>query len=101
MTLRDPQIKEIALQLKRIADALTEKHSTWMRTTPAAEELGISTRSLFRMRESGTLPAGDCWRRTFPDNKNSDVLYNIPACLEVLNQIAKESAEVKEKCPQN
>ena len=97
MTMRGPQIKEIGLQLKRIADALTEKHSTWMRTTPAAEELEISTKSLFRMRKSGTLPVGDCWRRTFPDNKNSDVLYNIPACLEVLNQIAKESAEVKEK----
>ncbi len=90
-------LQGIELQLKRIADALTEKHSTWMRTANATEELGISTKSLFRMRESGTLPVGDCWRRTFPDNKNSDVLYNIPACLEVLNQIAKQSAEVEEK----
>ena len=68
-----------------------------MRNVPAAKELGLSTRSLFRMRESGTLPVGDCWRRTFPDNKNSDVLYNIPACLEVLSQIAKDSTEVEGK----
>ena len=91
--MTDRQLQGIELQLKRIADALTEKHSNWMRTTLAAEELGISTRSLFRMRESGILPVGDCWRRTFPDNKNSDVLYNIPACFEVLNGIAKKSAE--------
>ena len=95
--MTDRQLQGIELQLKRIADALTEKHSNWMRTAPAAEELGISPKSLFRLRESGTLPIGDCWRRPFPDNKNSDVLYNIPACLEVLNGIAKEFAEVKKK----
>jgi len=33
------------------------------------------------------LTAGKCWRRTIPDNLNSHVIYNIPACQEVLSGI--------------
>tara|TARA_A100001037_G_C14635297_1_gene407677 strand:+ start:182 stop:448 length:267 start_codon:yes stop_codon:yes gene_type:complete len=63
----------------------------WFKTRLAEELLCLSERSLFRLRQKGILPAGRCWRRTIPDNINSNVIYNIPACLEVLSGVAAAS----------
>ena len=60
----------------------------WAKTREAEVLLGISERSLLRLRKNKVLTPGHCWRRTIPNNVNSNVIYNIPACLEVLNGIA-------------
>lgn len=57
----------------------------WVKTRDAEKILCISERSLLRLRKNKTLLAGKCWRRTIPDNLNSNVIYNIPKCQEVLN----------------
>ena len=64
----------------------------WYKTREAEKLLCLSERTLLRLRKNKTLIAGKCWRRTIPDNLNSNIIYNIPACLEVLNGItaAKE-----------
>ena len=65
--------------------------SEWAKTRLAEELLCLSERSLLRLRQKGILSAGRCWRRTIPDNINSNVIYNIPACLEVLSGVAAAS----------
>lgn len=63
----------------------------WVKTREAEVILCLSERSLFRLRKKKTLVPGRCWRRTIPDNINSNVIYNIPACLEVLSGVAAAS----------
>ena len=63
------------------------KHEDWVKTRDAEKILCISERSLLRLRKNKTLIAGKCWRRTIPNNLNSNVIYNIAACQEVLNGI--------------
>ena len=61
----------------------------------AAEALAVSERTLARLRSDGTLPPGECWRRKVPQNSNSHVLYDLPACIDVLTGLAR--AELMEK----
>ena len=61
----------------------------WVPQRHAAFALSTSERTLARMRADGLLPAGDCWRRKNPRNKNSDCLYNLEACIEVLSGQSK------------
>ncbi len=63
----------------------------WATQHDAALFLCMSERTLYRLRNDGTLIPGKCWRRKIPHNKNSHVLYNIPACLEVLSGVAAAS----------
>ncbi len=63
----------------------------WLKTPEASIVLGRSTKALQRLRADKTLPVGLCWTRTTPSNLNSHVLYNIPACLEVLSGVAAAS----------
>ena len=55
----------------------------------AADWLGRSERTLYKMRISGLLIQGTCWIRKIPQNPNSHILYNLPACEEVLNGLAQ------------
>ena len=50
----------------------------------AAEYFSVSERTLLKMRQTGMLIEGSCWRRKIPQNPNSHVLYNLDACEEVL-----------------
>ena len=59
----------------------------WVKTRKAESLLCLSERTLLRLRQKKILTAGKCWRRTIPDNLNSHVIYNIPACQEVLSGI--------------
>ncbi len=68
---------------------------TWARTRAAVGALCLSEKTLLRLRQRKVLKAGDCWRRTFPSNRNSHVIYNIPACLEALNG-ATRAAEMEQ-----
>jgi len=63
----------------------------WVKTRVAERLLGISERTLFRLRKDKTLLPGSCWRRSIPHNLNSNVLYHIPSCLEVLSGVAAAS----------
>ena len=64
---------------------------SWVRTPAAVEALCLSEKTLLRLRQRKVLKAGDCWRRTIPNNRNSHVIYNIPACQEVLSGLAAAS----------
>ena len=55
----------------------------------AADWLGRSERTLYKMRISGLLIQGTCWIRKIPQNPNSHVLYNLENCEEVLNGLAR------------
>ena len=61
----------------------------------AALALSTSERTLARLRANGILPAGICWQRKNPTNKNSHCLYNLEACLDVLSGQAK-AAEIEQ-----
>jgi len=53
--------------------------SGWLPQRLAADHFGLSQRTLHRLRQSGVLEAGTCWRRKIPSNPNSHVLYNVAA----------------------
>ena len=55
----------------------------------AADWLGRSEKTLYKMRLNGLLIYGTCWIRKIPQNPNSHILYNLEACDEVLNGLAK------------
>ena len=42
--------------------------------------LGLSNRSLLRLRDNGVFAAGKCWIRKNPLNPKSSLLYNVEAC---------------------
>ena len=60
-------------------------HPKWVPQRDAAFALSTSERTLARMRSDGLLPVGYCWRRKIPNNRNSHCLYDIEACIDVLN----------------
>ena len=41
------------------------------------------------MRQTGMLIESNCWRRKFPQNPNSHVLYHLENCEEVLNGLQR------------
>ena len=55
----------------------------------AAAYFSISERTCLTMRQKGMLIEGSCWRKKIPQNPNSHVLYNLDACEEVLNGLAR------------
>ena len=55
----------------------------------AADWLGRSEKTLYKMRLNGLLIYGTCWIRKIPQNPNSHILYDLKACEEVLNGLAK------------
>ena len=62
-------------------------HYEWVKTRVAEELLCLSERSLLRLRKNKILSPGKCWRRTIPNNLNSNVIYNIPECQKILSGI--------------
>jgi hypothetical protein len=63
--------------------------TTWLNQRDAADWLGLSQRTLSRLRQSGVLVAGECWRRKIPANPNSHVLYDVGAVEYALSAAAK------------
>ena len=55
----------------------------------AADWLGRSEKTLYKMRLNGLLIYGTCWIRKIPQNPNSHILYNLQACEEVLKGLAQ------------
>jgi len=52
----------------------------WVSQTIASDFLGVSERILLISRKSGVLTEGDCWKKKFPTNPNSDILYQLENC---------------------
>lgn len=65
------------------------KLPTWLNQRDAAEHLGLSERTLGRLRKNGVLVAGVCWRRKVPSNANSHVLYDVEAVNYALSAAAR------------
>ena len=64
----------------------------WYSQKEAAEYFSISERTCLTMRQTGMLIEGTCWRRKIPQNPNSHTLYDLDACEEILNGLAKASS---------
>ena len=52
----------------------------WVSQRTASDFLGVSERILLISRKSGVLTEGDCWKKKFPTNPNSDILYQLENC---------------------
>ena len=68
----------------------------WYSQKEAAEYFSISERTCLTMRQTGMLIEGTCWRRKIPQNPNSHTLYDLDACEEILNGLAKASSMEKD-----
>jgi hypothetical protein len=56
----------------------------WVPQRAAADELGVSERTLLRWRSAGLLKSGVHYRRKFP-NANSPLLYQLELCDQAMN----------------
>ena len=68
----------------------------WYTQKETSEYFSISERTLLTMRQKGMLIEGSCWRRKIPQNPNSHTLYDLDACEEILNGLAKASSMEKD-----
>lgn len=59
----------------------------WVSTRRAVSELGLSVRTLYRLRESGVLLAGVHWLPVGPGPR-APLRYNVAACLIRLRTLA-------------
>lgn len=57
----------------------------WVKQRAAAKYLSTSPATLLRLRQSGVLIEGICWRRMNPLHRNSDVVYDLIEVERVLN----------------
>ena len=64
----------------------------WYTQKETSEYFSISERTCLTMRQTGILIEGTCWRRKIPQNPNSHTLYDLDACEEILNGLAKASS---------
>jgi hypothetical protein len=58
--------------------------SAWVPQRAAADELGVSERTLLRWRSAGLLKVGVHYRRKFPA-ANSPLLYQLERCEQAMN----------------
>lgn len=56
----------------------------WVPQRAAADELGVSERTLLRWRSAGLLKSGVHFRRKFP-NTNSPLLYQLELCDQAMS----------------
>ena len=57
--------------------------SVWVPQRAAADELGVSERTLLRWRSAGLLKVGVHYRRKFP-SANSPLLYHLERCEQAM-----------------
>lgn len=68
-----------------------EVDMTWMSSRQAARALGIGYRTIRRWREGGYFKPGIHYRRKGP-NPESEIIYNIEQCEEVINEFTQQRA---------
>jgi predicted site-specific integrase-resolvase len=59
--------------------------SLWVPQRAAADELGVSERTLLRWRSAGLLKIGVHYRRKFP-SANSPLLYQLERCEQAMTE---------------
>jgi predicted site-specific integrase-resolvase len=59
--------------------------SVWVPQRAAADELGVSERTLLRWRSAGLLKIGVHYRRKFP-SANSPLLYQLERCEQAMTE---------------
>jgi hypothetical protein len=64
---------------------VTHNQRPWVPQRAAADQLGVSERTLLRWRAAGLLQAGQHYRRKFPAN-NSPLLYQLELCEKAMNE---------------
>jgi len=68
----------------------------WVAQRAAADQLGVSERTLIRWRSSGLLQAGKHWRRKFPGSANSPVLYRLEDCDQAMSETFARDPQLME-----
>lgn len=71
----------------RGAETASVSQGLWVSTNQASDALGISSKTLFRMRQSGLLKAGHHWVRKNPTAQSSDLLWQIQRCEIALGRL--------------
>jgi hypothetical protein len=59
----------------------------WIPTAEASVHLGISRKTLFRLKKQGTLKAERHWSRKNPAAPSSDLLWHIQRCAIALGRV--------------
>ena len=71
----------------RPAGERTTPVQLWIPTTQASLRLGISTKTLFRLKQQGVLKRERHWTRKNPASPRSDLLWHIQRCELALGRI--------------
>lgn len=71
----------------RPASERTASVQLWIPTTQASLRLGISTKTLFRLKRQGVLKRERHWTRKNPAAARSDLLWHIQRCELTLGRI--------------
>lgn len=62
------------------ATACTAPEPLWIPTAEASVLLGISSKTLFRLKKQGILKSERHWARKNPARRSSDLLWHIQRC---------------------
>lgn len=68
-------------------NTVLETKGLWISTHLASQRLGISSKTLFRLRQRGLLKAGHHWVRKNPAAPSSDLLWQIRRCEIALGRL--------------
>ena len=78
--------KKLDLMIDLLEDVLLELRKSprdskrWMTCAELAEGMGISERTIYRLRKDGVFKEGKDFRRKIPDNPRSSLIYNRESC---------------------
>ena len=85
--IQESQIeKKLDLMIDLLEDVLLELRKSprdskrWMTCAELAEGMGISERTIYRLRKDGVFKEGKDFRRKIPDNPRSSLIYNRESC---------------------
>lgn len=63
----------------------------WYSTAAACEQLGLSSRTLYRMRERGELKKGEHWKVTNPNARRLTYQYLVAAIVQLQSEVITEA----------
>ena len=72
-------------------------HSKLLSQRDTADFLGISISTLFRLRQNKILHPGIHYRRKFPRNQNSPLLFDAERCIKTLNEAEARDIRLMEQ----
>ena len=66
--------------LEELRKPTKDSKKRWLSPKELGEELRISERTIYRLRKDGVFKEGKDFRRKFPDNPKSSLIYNLESC---------------------